>query len=476
MSIQDRGPASFISKFAYCLAVGSLAMFSGGCATWGSLGTTTVRNQADDIGPKREARRDQVAQDFDKRRDDAQFNAAATAWQRGDTITCEQNLQQLLGRNPKYSRARMLLADLYLFNGQSQKAIDELTRAVEADPKDAVAQHSLAEALDSVGRQQDALLHYEAATQLDPKNEVFALSFRSALGVNPTAAKQLPPFDSAIAAKNVSPAAGAQPTAQSHVPAAAVVTSPVKISAQTAIPTQFPIEPPFIPPRAAEIAASPTTPATNEKASWRLNGSVKDPSQPREFETPGTNMAQWLQAMHFETSDNPTAANTAAAIAESIQKPLDGLTPSIRSAEVRTAQDIQPSPSSNPVMPVVQVAYPRVEPVQQRALQSPLQEAVQSLAKGDTALAIDAATRGLSRTPDEAAALYRVLGTAHYRRGEYATAQTALAQALLLDKSDALTYFLMGSTLAKQNEHEAAAKYFAEAAKLDSRFAPYAAA
>jgi tetratricopeptide (TPR) repeat protein len=64
-----------------------------------------------------------------------------------------------------------------------------------------------------------------------------------------------------------------------------------------------------------------------------------------------------------------------------------------------------------------------------------------------------------------------VLGAAHYRRGEYQVAQTALAQALSLDKSDALAYFLMGSTLAKQNEHEAAAKYLAEAARLDVRFA-----
>src|SRR4051812_365596 len=131
------------------LAISLLAVCSGGCANWNLFGKNVSRNQSEDIGPQRETRKEQVAQDFDKRRDDALFNAAASAWQRGDTASCEQNLQQLLSRTPTYSRARLLLADLYLFNGQPDRAIEELSKAVAADPKDAAAQHSLAEALDA---------------------------------------------------------------------------------------------------------------------------------------------------------------------------------------------------------------------------------------------------------------------------------------------------------------------------------------
>jgi uncharacterized protein HemY len=101
----------------------------------------------------------------------------------------------------------------------------------------------------------------------------------------------------------------------------------------------------------------------------------------------------------------------------------------------------------------------------------PLAKAVEWLSAGDTAAAIDAASRGLSSTPEDAAALYRVLGAAHYRQGEFEAAQAALAQALSLDKTDALAYFLMGSTLAKLNQPVAAAKQFSEAARLDARFA-----
>jgi tetratricopeptide (TPR) repeat protein len=119
----------------------------------------------------------------------------------------------------------------------------------------------------------------------------------------------------------------------------------------------------------------------------------------------------------------------------------------------------------------VQSAFQAESPNRPQILQDPLHRAVEALAQGDSQTAIDAASRGLAETPDQAAALYRVLGTAHYRLGEYQAAQAALAQALSLDKSDALSYFLMGSTLDKLADHEAAQRNYSEAARLDPRFA-----
>jgi tetratricopeptide (TPR) repeat protein len=102
--------------------------------------------------------------------------------------------------------------------------------------------------------------------------------------------------------------------------------------------------------------------------------------------------------------------------------------------------------------------------------QSPLRESVVALAQGDTEAAIAAAQRGLAESSAQPSALYRVMGAAHYRRGEFQTAQGELAQALSLDNTDALSYFLMSATLEKLNEHEAAAGFRAEAARLDARF------
>lgn len=68
------------------------------------------------------------------------------------------------------------------------------------------------------------------------------------------------------------------------------------------------------------------------------------------------------------------------------------------------------------------------------------------------------------------AAVYRILGTARYRQGDYQGAQVALRQALSLDKSSALAYFLMGCTLVKLGQAESAESHFRQASALDARY------
>ena len=67
-------------------------------------------------------------------------------------------------------------------------------------------------------------------------------------------------------------------------------------------------------------------------------------------------------------------------------------------------------------------------------------------------------------------AIHRMLGTAHYRLGDYQRAQVAFQQALSLDKSSALSYFLMGCTLAKLGQKGAAEAHLRQAAMLDPRY------
>lgn len=68
------------------------------------------------------------------------------------------------------------------------------------------------------------------------------------------------------------------------------------------------------------------------------------------------------------------------------------------------------------------------------------------------------------------AAIYQTLGLACYRMGDYPAAQDALNKALSLDKSNALSYFLMGCTLAKTGQADAAEHYLRQAEAIDPRW------
>jgi predicted Zn-dependent protease len=102
--------------------------------------------------------------------------------------------------------------------------------------------------------------------------------------------------------------------------------------------------------------------------------------------------------------------------------------------------------------------------------QIPISAAVAALECNQPDIAIALVNPALSRFP-ESAALYRILGTANYRRGDYPASQIALQQALSLDNTSALSYFLMGCTLTKLGQAEAAEEHYERARQLDPRFA-----
>jgi Flp pilus assembly protein TadD len=75
------------------------------------------------------------------------------------------------------------------------------------------------------------------------------------------------------------------------------------------------------------------------------------------------------------------------------------------------------------------------------------------------------------QSPETASAAYRrALATAYYHAGEYAAAETQLRQALLLDKRSALSYFLLGCTLSRQQRQSEAETHLRQAALLDPRY------
>jgi predicted Zn-dependent protease len=102
--------------------------------------------------------------------------------------------------------------------------------------------------------------------------------------------------------------------------------------------------------------------------------------------------------------------------------------------------------------------------------QARLSASVLALRHDELELAIELARTGCAAFPDSAA-LHRVLGAAHYRLGDLAASQVALTQALYLDNADPLSYFLLGSTLARLGQADSAEWHYRQARRLDPRYA-----
>ncbi len=103
-------------------------------------------------------------------------------------------------------------------------------------------------------------------------------------------------------------------------------------------------------------------------------------------------------------------------------------------------------------------------------LQIPLVVGKYLLQRGSTSglqLPLQSAIR---RFPEQAS-LYRLLGAVEASENDYESSQVALQQALSLDKSNALAYFLMGRTLSELGREDEAKQHFAVATQLDPRFA-----
>ena len=159
----------FSNASAACLLALTAALSVGGCA-----GLKVLPPPIEDIAPQREERKQEVVEDFEQRRDESQYQAALAAWERGDTRGCEEQLVQLLRRNPNHHTARQTLADLYL-EGQNFPAAEKHYRQLIQDqPRDAQARHSLGLLLELQGRHEEAQQQFAQAAQLEPSNPLFA--------------------------------------------------------------------------------------------------------------------------------------------------------------------------------------------------------------------------------------------------------------------------------------------------------------
>ncbi len=300
----------------------------------------------------RKQRLREVADDFDRRRDEAQYQAARTRWLEDDGTGCRASLEQILKRNPNHCPARLLLAEVALAEGHTKEALDQARQVMGLDAASAGAHHIMALALDALGESPAALMHYEAAARLDPQNEQYAACYQAALNTT-------------------------------------------------------------IPPGSQNLDAAGAT------------ASLAESTDDADFAT------------LVEQSDRTGTAG---------QSGRAGAAQHATQTSTETASD------------------PRTQDAAHA-----LAAAVSALRQDRPQEAATLAEAGLKHDPNSAP-LHRALGAARYQEGDFLAAQTALERAISLDKSDALAYFLMGSTLSRLGDSDAAQRQFANAARLDPRY------
>lgn len=334
----------------------------------------------EDVTPQRRARNEAAIREFELKRDQAQYGAAAFSWETGDLDGCYESLTQLIRRTPHHRKGRLLLADVFLFREQPQLALEQLQAAAAHHPDDAEVEHSLGLAFDALGDTTTALAHYERAHALAPGDERFATSLNLA---RQFAAGGVPP---------VAPASFTPPTN------AAGVADGNDASANAGYPA-----PPAAGHSSRRHAARGSTSSRSEQeaADERL-----DHAKAALMDEDAAGALACLREACASAPHDPQLLIAAATLA------LRHGQPGIASSLLEEA-----SPSFS--------HHARVQ-----------------------------LTRGL----------------ALYRRGDYQGARQVLERAVSLDNTNALSYFLLGSSLAKLGQEDAAEWHYQRAQELDPQY------
>ncbi len=163
-------------------AVGALSLaFCGGCAQWNTAKLKIPEMPgAPNIHPMRKDRAEQAVKDFDRQRDEAQYQAAATSWRQGDYVACNEALDKILARNPAHRNSLLLRADVDLEHDRPTEAVDTLRKAVQAHPQDAEVAYKLALALEADHQVSEALHFFQTASQLAPTEAKYSDAYQFA--------------------------------------------------------------------------------------------------------------------------------------------------------------------------------------------------------------------------------------------------------------------------------------------------------
>lgn len=135
-----------------------------------------------DVKPIREQRNAEALAAFERQRDEAQYQAAQSAWRRRDTNACRWQLEKLLERRPEHRAGRLLMIEVCLSDDRAEEALTLAQQLVAANAQDAQAVHALGLAHEAAGDHEAARARFRQAVELDPQNASYAASHELAIG------------------------------------------------------------------------------------------------------------------------------------------------------------------------------------------------------------------------------------------------------------------------------------------------------
>ena len=429
-----------------------LLPLAAGCAA-GRLGYPAPES----VARQRQRRDAEAHREFDAKRDDAEFQAALNCWNQQDAAGCQERLDRLLARNPKYRDARLLATEVHLAANNPREALKQADQLLKANPADPDAQYAMGLSLDAAGRSAEALAYYERAAKADPDNEVYTVGYETARDASShrTMRAAPPPAESEAAADP----APAKPASSPPVPSEPISSEPAPSESVAAAPLPpvpgAPAPPPPPRPTDGDVVLMPAP-----------DDSPAQPTESPEKTGPARRSGPGETSRRAERSDF-----------------VDTNGPALKAASGDKGGSAEKAAATN-VADLTGKAYAALnDGASEQALA--YFRAAASLRPDDRQIVISAATAALrhnqpelaikllapeGKAVAETATVYRILGTAHYRRGDYRSAQAALQRALSLDKSNALSYLLMGCTLSRLGQTGAADGYFRQARALDPRY------
>jgi Tfp pilus assembly protein PilF len=375
-----------------------------------------------------------TSQKMEEKRDHAEFLAAHQRWMQQDLPGCREQLESLLARNPKHCDARLLLADVLMSTQQPQAALVQVQEALKYHADNADVQYAMGLTLDLNGRPDEALAYYERASKVAPNNEAYTLSYRTA---RDAAARRKTQTAGAAGLRSPVGSQGTPPAEPAHLPNPAQPIPAAKpASSLTAASEAKPV------PKA--VLAQP------ESIDITGCGNSKGDSQAVKHCGGSTAIVKadpFASAKGCADSAGSAGNDRAAGFLERGQDELTAGSPRLAVALFRKAAECDPQ---NPQIPIAAATY--------------------ALKHNEPQMAAEILAPAAGSFPNSAA-VSRCLGIAHLRSGDFSASQKDLEHALLLDKSSALSYFLMGCTLTKLGQLEAADVNFRQAEILDPRYA-----
>lgn len=444
-------PAGCPVGCAWVLAWAALAL--AGCATWdASLPVPDVR-------PQRLERSHDAIQAFEAKRDEAQFQAAVSHWKQRHVAACRQTLESLVARNPDHRDGQLMLLELLLAENQTDAAW-ERAEAIKGLVDDAAVQHARGLAYDAAGDETRAAECYRQAARLEPQNEVYVASFESALEGEEEL--QMPPEAtgpgaSALAAADDEPAAtplterADEPPDGAH-PAALLLRAEVLLALGHLTEAQDLAD--------ALLRCDPEDALARQLVERIDRGAARLAAAQRRGQRSPASIGLSSHQPLVKAAHHAPAAATSASPSEATSRKASG-------ADSRLLPATEPP--NRPGQAPQRLARDASRPATENE-EASTKAAVLALQHDQAELAAQLAQDALASFP-RSAALHRVLGTAHYRLGRWKAAQSAFTAALDLDNTNALAYFLMGSTLSKLGQAEAADWHLRRARQLDPRYA-----